>query len=59
MRGIEGLFVSIAHVGHGIMSSPAAGEIIAARVLGRDLPDPIFAQFGFDAHWVEHDENAL
>jgi glycine/D-amino acid oxidase-like deaminating enzyme len=59
MPGIEGLFVSIAHVGHGIMSSPAAGEIIAARVLGRDLPDPIFAQFGFDAHWVEHDENAL
>jgi hypothetical protein len=59
MPGIEGLFVSIAHVGHGIMSSPAAGEIVAARVLGRALPDPIFAQFGFDAHWVEHDENAL
>lgn len=57
--GVEGLFASVAHVGHGIMSSPAAGEIIACKVLGLPLPDPLFADFGFDVSWVEHDENAL
>ncbi|MBZ0309928.1 MAG: FAD-binding oxidoreductase [Anaerolineae bacterium] len=56
---VEGLFASIAHVGHGIMSSPAAGEIIASRVLGLPLPDPTFADFGFAVPWVEYDENAL
>ncbi len=29
--GIDGLFLSVAHVGHGIMTSPAAGEILARR----------------------------
>lgn len=57
--GVDGLFVSIAHVGHGIMSSPAAGEIIASKVLRQPLPDPLFAQFGLDVPWVEYDENAL
>lgn len=56
---IDGLFVSIAHVGHGIMSSPAAGEIIAAKILGEPLGDPTFTDFGFDAKWVEYDNNAL
>jgi glycine/D-amino acid oxidase-like deaminating enzyme len=57
--GVEGLFLSVAHVGHGIMSSPAAGEIVASRVLGQALPDPIFSQFGMNTSWVEYDENAL
>jgi glycine/D-amino acid oxidase-like deaminating enzyme len=57
--GIEGLFASIAHVGHGIMSAPAAGEIIACKVLDQPVADPLFAQFGFDVPWVEFDENAL
>lgn len=56
---VEGLFVSIAHVGHGIMTSPAAGEIIASKMLNLPLPDPIFADFGWDKHWVAFDENAL
>lgn len=56
---VAGLFLSIAHVGHGIMTSPAAGEIIASLVLGLDLPDPIYADFGLSAHWVAFDENAL
>ncbi len=56
---IAGLFVSIAHVGHGIMSSPAAGEILARKVLGQPLAEPEFAQFGFDAPWVEYDEGVL
>lgn len=57
--GIEGLFVSTAHAGHGIMTSPAAGEILASKVLRSELSDPLFAQFGFDIPWVEHDENSL
>jgi glycine/D-amino acid oxidase-like deaminating enzyme len=57
--GIDGLFLSIAHVGHGIMSSPAAGEIVASRVLGLPLPDASFADFGLDVPWVEYDEGVL
>ncbi|HYO88639.1 MAG TPA: FAD-binding oxidoreductase [Candidatus Limnocylindrales bacterium] len=56
---IENLFLSIAHVGHGIMSAPAAGEIVAARILGRPLPDPVFADFAWNAHYVEHDSGGL
>jgi glycine/D-amino acid oxidase-like deaminating enzyme len=56
---VEGLYLSIAHVGHGVMSAPSAGEIIAAKVLGQPLPDPEFAAFGIDVPWVAHDENAL
>jgi glycine/D-amino acid oxidase-like deaminating enzyme len=56
---VSGLFLSIAHVGHGIMTSPASGEIIASKVLGLPLPHPRFAEFGLEVAWVEHDENAL
>ena len=56
---VGGLFLSVAHVGHGIMSAPAAGEIVAARILGRPLPDPVFADFAWDAHFVEHDSGGL
>lgn len=57
--GIEGLFVSIAHVGHGIMGSPAAGEILACKLLEKPLAVPMFHDFGLDVPWVEYDENAL
>lgn len=56
---VSGLFLSVAHVGHGIMSAPAAGEIVAARVLGRPLPDPTFVDFAWGAHYVEHDSGGL
>ena len=56
---IEGLFVSVAHVGHGIMSSPAGGEILARKVLGLPLAEPEYADFAFDASWVEYDEGVL
>ncbi|MBX3062225.1 MAG: FAD-binding oxidoreductase [Anaerolineae bacterium] len=56
---VGGLYMSVAHVGHGIMSSPAAGEIAASRLLGLPLPDPIFEQFGLAANWVEYDEGVL
>ncbi len=56
---VDGLFVSIAHGGHGIMTAPSAGEILACHVLGRPLPDPAFADYRFDAHWVEYDEGVL
>jgi glycine/D-amino acid oxidase-like deaminating enzyme len=57
--GLDGLFLSIAHVGHGIMSAPAAGEILASKVLGQSLPDPSFADFGLDVPSVEHDFGGL
>ncbi len=57
--GVEGLVLSVAHVGHGIMSAPAGGEIAACHVLGLPLPDPAFAAFGIGVPWVEYDENAL
>jgi hypothetical protein len=41
------------------MSAPAAGEIIARRVLGQPQPDSLFEDFRIDTHWVEYDENAL
>jgi glycine/D-amino acid oxidase-like deaminating enzyme len=56
---VSGLFLSVAHVGHGIMTSPASGEILASKVLGLPLPDPAFSQFGLDANWVEYDESVL
>ena len=57
--GIDGLVVSVAHVGHGIMTSPASGEIAACKVLGQPLTDPTYADFGFDVTWVEYDEAVL
>jgi glycine/D-amino acid oxidase-like deaminating enzyme len=56
---VKGLFMSVAHVGHGIMTSPAAGEHMACLVLGRELPDPAYKDFGLDKNWVEFDNNAL
>jgi hypothetical protein len=41
------------------MSSPAAGEILASKVLGMPLPAPIFHEFGLDVPWVEYDESVL
>ena len=57
--GIDGLFLSVAHVGHGIMSSPAAAEILAAHVLGQEMPDPLFLQFGINVPYVENDGGGL
>ncbi len=56
---VPGLYISIAHVGHGIMSSPAGGEILASKVLGLPLPDPVFREFGLDVPWAEFDEGVL
>ena len=56
---VVGLFMSIAHVGHGIMTSPAAGELLANKVLGQPLSEPIYADFALGVPWVPYDENAL
>ncbi len=56
---IAGLFLSIAHVGHGIMSAPAGGEILASRVLGQPLPDESFTAFDYHAPYVEYDAGGL
>lgn len=42
--GIDGLFMSIAHGGHGVMTSPASGQIAAGLVLGEQLV-PVFNRF--------------
>jgi len=57
--GVDGLFASVAHVGHGVMSAPAAGEILAARVLGQPLPEPEFAAFGYAVPFIDHDDGGL
>lgn len=57
--GLEGLYLSIGHVGHGIMSSPGAGEILACKVLDLPVPDPTFADFGINVPWVDYDEGVL
>ncbi len=57
--GIDGLFLSVAHVGHGVMASAASGEIIAAHVLGNDLSNPLFYDFGLNVHWVPNDGGGL
>lgn len=57
--GVEGLTLSIAHSGHGIMSAPGGGEIAAYHALGLPLPDPTMHDFGIDVAWVAHDERVL
>ena len=56
---IKGLYLSIAHVGHGIMSSPAAGELIAVKVLGQPLTDPAFAEFEIDVPYADYDSGGI
>lgn len=56
---VSGLILSVAHVGHGVMTSPAAGELAAAHALGLPLPDPHYAAFGLDVPFVEHDAPVL
>ncbi|MDZ4764071.1 MAG: FAD-binding oxidoreductase [Chloroflexota bacterium] len=57
--GVEGLFMSVAHVGHGIMSAPATGEIMASLLLDQPLPDPDYAAFKLNVPSVEYDIGGL
>jgi glycine/D-amino acid oxidase-like deaminating enzyme len=56
---IKGIVLSVAHVGHGIMTAPAAGEIAACLTLDKPLPDPAYHDLGVNVSWVPHDDNAL
>jgi glycine/D-amino acid oxidase-like deaminating enzyme len=56
---VEGLIYSVAHVGHGIMTAPAAGEIVASLVLDQPLPHPAYADFGLKAAFAEYDMAVL
>ncbi|MBK8022911.1 MAG: FAD-binding oxidoreductase [Chloroflexi bacterium] len=56
---IAGLILSVAHVGHGVMTAPAAGELAAAHALGLPLPHPDYAAFGLDVPYVEYDAPVL
>lgn len=57
--GVVGLFGSFAHVGHGVMDSFGGGNIIADHVLGRPLRNSLYADFGYDVHWVPSDGGGL
>lgn len=57
--GVEGLIYSVAHVGHGIMTAPAAGEIVASLVLDQPLPHPAYADFALTASFAEYDAAVL
>lgn len=57
--GVEGLIYSVAHVGHGIMTAPAAGEIVASLVLDQPLPHPAYADFALNAAFAEYDAAVL
>jgi glycine/D-amino acid oxidase-like deaminating enzyme len=54
--GIDGLFLSVGHAGHGIMTAPAAAEIVAALVLGQTPPIPLWEDFGLGVKTVPHEE---
>ncbi|MDZ4768290.1 MAG: FAD-dependent oxidoreductase [Chloroflexota bacterium] len=56
---VSGLILSVAHVGHGVMTAPAAGELAAAHALGLALPDPHYAGFGLDVPYVDQDAPVL
>lgn len=56
--GIEGLFLSVAHGGHGIMTSPASGNIIASIVIGQSLK-PVFTKFSVQASIEEYEPGVL
>jgi len=53
------LIYSVAHVGHGIMTAPAAGEIVASLVLGEALPHAAYADFAIKASFAEYDAAVL
>ena len=55
---VEGLFVNVAHGGHGIMTAPAAGEIMAALVLGRQPGVPLWQDFGWKVKSLPHEESS-
>ena len=57
--GVDGLTLSIAHSGHGIMTAPGGGEIAARYALGMGFPDETMLDFRIDAPWVAHDERVL
>lgn len=42
---VGGLFVSVAHAGHGIMTSPAAAHIAASHIVGVTPDIPLFEDF--------------
>ncbi|MCW5853974.1 MAG: FAD-binding oxidoreductase [Anaerolineae bacterium] len=54
--GLDGLFVCTAHAGHGIMTAPAVGEIMAGLILGRPPRIPLWEQFGLGVQSVPYEE---
>lgn len=56
---LDGLILSVAHVGHGVMSAPGAGEIVADLILNRPFAHPSYADFTLAAHDVPFDSGGI
>ncbi|MFN8497847.1 MAG: FAD-binding oxidoreductase [Anaerolineae bacterium] len=54
--GVEGLVLSIAHAGHGIMTAPAAAHIAASLALGKTPRIPLWQDFGLGVGRVAYEE---
>lgn len=52
---IDGLILATAHVGHGIMTAPATGEIAASLALGREPRIPLWQHFGLGVKSVPYE----
>lgn len=56
---ISGLYLSVAHVGHGVMASAEAGRIIAAYVVGQEQRSPLYQHFKLSVPFVPNDGGGL
>ncbi|MFN8481961.1 MAG: FAD-dependent oxidoreductase [Anaerolineae bacterium] len=54
----DGLVLSIAHAGHGIMTAPAAAHIAASLALGKTPRIPLWEDFGLGVEQAAHEEGA-
>ncbi|MFN8471537.1 MAG: FAD-binding oxidoreductase [Anaerolineae bacterium] len=54
--GLDGLILSVAHAGHGIMTAPAAAHIAASLALGKTPRIPLWQDFALSASRVPYEE---
>ncbi len=54
--GVDGLILSVAHAGHGIMTAPAAAHIAASLALDKTPRVPLWQDFGLAVKRVAYEE---
>ncbi len=54
--GLDGLVLSVAHAGHGIMTAPAAAHMAASLALGKTPRIPLWQDFGLGVERVAYEE---